>query len=72
MSNLIVLSTYGSLGDLYPYLAIAVELKRRGNEVAIATSEVYRALVEAGLFYVFFLTTLFDIYKSETQSCHNI
>lgn len=47
MSKRIVITTYGSLGDLYPYLAIAVELKRRGYSVAIATSEVYRALVTA-------------------------
>ncbi len=47
MSNRIVLTTYGSLGDLHPYMAIAVELKRRGHRVAIATSEVYRERVEA-------------------------
>lgn len=47
MSKRIVIATYGSLGDLYPYLAIASELKRRGHNVAIATSEVYRASVEA-------------------------
>ena len=47
MSNRIVLTTYGSLGDLHPYMAIAVELKRRGYNVAIATSEIYRDRVEA-------------------------
>lgn len=47
MSNRIVITTYGSLGDLHPYIAIAVELKRRGYNVVIATSEVYRSLVTA-------------------------
>lgn len=46
MGNSIVLTTFGSLGDLHPYMAIAVELKQRGHNVAIATSEVYRQLVE--------------------------
>lgn len=47
MSNRIVLTTVGSLGDLHPYMAIAVELKQRGHIVAIATSEVYRERVES-------------------------
>ncbi len=47
MGNRIVLNTYGSLGDLHPYMALAVELKQRGHQVAIATSDVYRERVEA-------------------------
>jgi len=43
----IVLNTFGSLGDLHPYLAIAMELRRRGHTVVIATSEVYRSKIEA-------------------------
>jgi len=43
----IVLNTFGSFGDLHPYLAIAIELKRRGHSPLVATSEVYRAKVEA-------------------------
>jgi rhamnosyltransferase subunit B len=43
----IVLNTFGSLGDLHPYLAIAMELRRRGHTAIIATSEVYRSKVEA-------------------------
>ncbi|MBW4664674.1 MAG: glycosyltransferase [Chroococcus sp. CMT-3BRIN-NPC107] len=46
MSKRIVLTTFGSLGDLHPYMAIAVELKQRGHNVAIATSEIYREKVE--------------------------
>ncbi|MGH9583572.1 MAG: glycosyltransferase [Bryobacteraceae bacterium] len=41
----IVLHTFGSFGDLHPYLAIAARLRSRGHEPAIATSEFYRAKV---------------------------
>lgn len=43
----IVLNTFGSFGDLHPYLALAVRLRQRGHEPAIATSEVYRTKVTA-------------------------
>jgi UDP:flavonoid glycosyltransferase YjiC (YdhE family) len=43
----IVLNTFGSFGDLHPYLAIAIELGRRGHKPLVATSEVYRMKVEA-------------------------
>jgi UDP:flavonoid glycosyltransferase YjiC (YdhE family) len=42
----IVLTTYGSLGDLHPYIALALELKERGHRPVIATSPVYREKVE--------------------------
>jgi rhamnosyltransferase subunit B len=38
----IVISTFGSFGDVHPYVAIALELKARGHRPLIATSEVYR------------------------------
>ncbi|MBV8552571.1 MAG: glycosyltransferase family 1 protein [Acidobacteriaceae bacterium] len=43
----IVLNTFGSFGDLHPYLAIAIELRRRDHDPVIATSEVYRAKIQA-------------------------
>lgn len=43
----VVFHTFGSLGDLHPYLAVAIGLRERGHEVAIATSAVYREKVEA-------------------------
>ncbi len=43
----IVLSTFGSFGDIHPYVAIALELKRRGHRPVIATSEVYREKTDA-------------------------
>ena len=43
---MILLTTAGSLGDLHPYLAIAVGLKNRGHQVAVGTCEYYRGRVE--------------------------
>jgi rhamnosyltransferase subunit B len=43
----IVLSTFGSFGDIHPYIAIALEMKVRGHSPLIATSEVYREKMEA-------------------------
>jgi rhamnosyltransferase subunit B len=42
----IVLSTFGSLGDLHPMLALAVELQQRGHRISINTLEVYREKIE--------------------------
>ncbi|HBL11462.1 MAG TPA: glycosyltransferase [Cyanobacteria bacterium UBA11162] len=43
----IVLTTFGSLGDLHPYIAIALELQARGHRCVIATEERYRSKIEA-------------------------
>ena len=43
----IVFTTFGSLGDLHPYIAIALGLKARGHEAIIATSEAFRQRVES-------------------------
>jgi UDP:flavonoid glycosyltransferase YjiC (YdhE family) len=42
----IVLTTFGSYGDLNPYLAIGMALSRLGADVVIASSRVYRTAVE--------------------------
>jgi rhamnosyltransferase subunit B len=39
-------STFGSLGDVFPYLAIGKRLQARGHRVAIASSANYRQLIE--------------------------
>jgi rhamnosyltransferase subunit B len=43
----VVFATFGSLGDLHPYVAVARELKRRGHWPVIATFVEYREAVEA-------------------------
>jgi len=45
----IVLTTFGSYGDLFPYLAVAEGLLARGHEAVVATAEIYReAVVTSG------------------------
>jgi len=46
MGSKIVLHTFGSLGDLNPYLGIALGLKSMGHAPVIATGGVYREYVE--------------------------
>lgn len=46
-SKKIVFATFGSLGDLHPYLAIARELARRDHRPIVATFEEFRENVEA-------------------------
>jgi rhamnosyltransferase subunit B len=43
----IVFTTIGSLGDLHPKIAIALELRKRGHEIAFATHQEYQAKIEA-------------------------
>lgn len=43
----IVFATFGSLGDLHPYVAVSRELARRGHRPVIATFEEFRENVEA-------------------------
>ncbi len=43
----IVLSTFGSLGDLHPMIALGIELRARGHEIVFNTLEVYREKMDA-------------------------
>lgn len=43
----VVFATFGSLGDLHPYIAVARELASRGHRPLIATFEEYRENVES-------------------------
>jgi UDP:flavonoid glycosyltransferase YjiC (YdhE family) len=43
----IILTTIGSMGDLHPFIAIALGLKSRGHQAVVATGECYREKVEA-------------------------
>src|ERR1051325_9151493 len=46
-SKRILISTFGSFGDVHPYIAIALELKARGHHPVFATSEVYREKMDS-------------------------
>jgi rhamnosyltransferase subunit B len=43
----IVLATFGTYGDLHPFISIALELKAAGYEAVIACSGHYRSKIEA-------------------------
>jgi len=46
----VVFTTWGSYGDLHPYMALAGELQQRGRHCIIGTSPIYKEKVEsAGL-----------------------
>ena len=47
LAKRIVLNTFGSFGDIHPYMAIALELQSRGHDPLIATSALYREKIEA-------------------------
>lgn len=40
------IAPYGSLGDLHPMLAVALELRKRGHQISICTPEVYREKID--------------------------
>ena len=44
---MIVMVTWGSFGDLHPYMAVARGLRQRGHAVTLATCEIYRTKVES-------------------------
>ena len=46
MPKRIILNTFGSFGDIHPYMAMALELQRRGHVPVIATMEGYREKIE--------------------------
>ena len=49
----ILITTYGSLGDIHPFMALALELQRRGHQATIATSEPYRKkITDEGIGFV--------------------
>ena len=43
----VVFTTWGSLGDLHPFMALALELQDRGYISVIATSPLYREKIKA-------------------------
>ena len=43
----IVFTTFGSLGDVHPYIAMALGMKARGHESIVATSRRYQGKVES-------------------------
>ncbi len=53
MPRHVVFATAGSLGDLYPFIALGREMQRRGYRVSIATSRNHQSrVVESGLAFL--------------------
>jgi rhamnosyltransferase subunit B len=50
MRKRIVLTTFGSYGDIHPYMAIAMALRARGHQPVMATSELYREKMQTAGF----------------------
>lgn len=46
MSKRVVIATFGSFGDVNPYVGLALGLKQRGYSPVIATAEFYRSYIE--------------------------
>ncbi|MEW5978104.1 MAG: glycosyltransferase [Acidobacteriota bacterium] len=46
MKKRIVMTCFGSFGDVNPYMGLALGLRQRGYATTIATSEYYRSVVE--------------------------
>jgi UDP:flavonoid glycosyltransferase YjiC (YdhE family) len=46
MGKRILISSFGSHGDIYPYIGLALGLRDRGHEPVLATAPNYRAMVE--------------------------
>jgi MGT family glycosyltransferase len=42
----IVINTFGSYGDVNPYVGLALELRRRGHQPVLALPAIYRAAIE--------------------------
>jgi rhamnosyltransferase subunit B len=42
----IVITTIGSLGDLHPQIALAIELRQRGHDIIFAAMQEYGAIIE--------------------------
>ncbi len=66
----ILLCTFGSHGDIHPYLALGHELRSRGHRVTLATSEHYRALI--GDHGLGFLAVRPDLHGDDTAAMQRI
>ena len=43
----ILITSWGSYGDVYPYVGLALALRERGDRPVIATAEFYRPFIES-------------------------
>jgi sterol 3beta-glucosyltransferase len=62
---MILISTFGTHGDVQPFLALGQGLRAAGHSVAICTSVSYRPVIEElGLQYAFMSDTMLELTRS--------
>jgi sterol 3beta-glucosyltransferase len=61
----ILISTFGTQGDIQPFIALGIGLRTAGHTVTVCTSAEYQSLVEIhGLQYAFMDNTLLDLSRA--------
>jgi UDP:flavonoid glycosyltransferase YjiC (YdhE family) len=69
----ILITTFGSLGDLYPYIAVAKELQQRGVSVAIASTQDHKPYLDLhGVEFVPMGVNVTDMLEQEPQLMRKI
>jgi UDP:flavonoid glycosyltransferase YjiC (YdhE family) len=78
------MTTFGTLGDVHPLIALAIELRRRGHTPVFAISEIFRPKIEPLSFELCpvhpfvspddrkLIAMLFDIYKGTERTLREI
>jgi sterol 3beta-glucosyltransferase len=62
----VLILTFGTLGDVRPFVALAKGLRAAGHEVAVCTAEGFRGLVVgAGVDYVHMGNEMLELVQSE-------
>ena len=63
----ILINTFGSRGDIQPFIALGKGLQRAGHDVLICTAEGFRAFVEGhGLPYAHMDNAMYEMMQSQT------
>ncbi|KAB8144515.1 glycosyltransferase family 1 protein [Chloroflexia bacterium SDU3-3] len=61
----VLISTFGTYGDIQPFIALGRGLRDAGHEVALCASEEFQPLIEShGLSYAFMRNTLLDLSRA--------
>jgi sterol 3beta-glucosyltransferase len=69
----ILITTFGTRGDIQPFVALSIGLKHAGHEVAICTSEGYKSFVEEyQLGYVFMSNELLQLSQDSLDGAGGI
>ncbi|MCF6324412.1 MAG: glycosyltransferase [Gammaproteobacteria bacterium] len=65
MANILI-TCFGSYGDLHPYIALAKNLQDRGHEVSIGSSIIFRVQIESEKIQFIHLRSSLDQYETQT------